>query len=345
MMGSHAHFSGKQQWRSLATVIGLATCLTVCSTTARANEFAPDPYWHGTLGPLTIRSLSPAQSLRLSPVPRSPYGLPENQTEIQFNVAAASIFIEEPGRFLMDFHFSDTRFAINHGFKHGWSAELSFNDRRILNAHLDGITKQFHDVFGIDQNGREDVDENDTQIVIPSYNINSGKEIKGPFSKTIGLSIQKVLIDKSVRWPAVAININTSYETMSDGAIEHGSIDYGVQFSIAQKRNSGYLYGNISYTRFGSDNWLGVPLSDQQFSGMLGYEITAGEHQAFIVQYLFSEGVVEDIGALEDYSHEIHFGYKWRTESLLWEAGIVENIVNFDNSPDVAFTFGVTYKI
>lgn len=335
----------KPLMKLLTILSGLALYVVLFATPTIANELTPDPYWQGTLGPLTIRSLSPAQSLRLSPVPRSPYGLPENQTELQFNIAAASIFIEEPGRFLMDFHFTDTRLAINHGFSHGWSAELSFNDRRIVNAHLDGITKQFHDVFGIDQNGRSDVEKNDTQILIPSYNIDSGKEIRGPFSQTIGLSIQKVLIDKSVRWPAVAMNFNMSYETMNNGFIEHGSMDYGVQFSIAQKSNSGYIYGNISFTHFGSDNWNGVPLSEQQFSGMLGYEITTGKNQAFIVQYLFSEGVVEDLGALEDYSHEIHLGYKWRTETLLWEAGIVENIVNFDNSPDVAFTFGVTYKL
>lgn len=325
-----------------AVILGLVVLYT---TQVIANEFTPDPYWQGTLGPLTIRSLSPGQVMRLAPIPRSPYGIPENQTELQFNVAAASLFIEEEGGFFMDLHFSDTRFAINHGFSHGWSANLSFNDRRVVNAHLDGITKKFHDAFGISQNGRDEVEENDTRIQIPAYGIDLGEEIKGPFSQTIGLSIQKVLIDKSIRWPAIAVHFNTSYETMDNGVIEHGSMDYGVQFSIAQKRNGGYLYGNISYTRFGSDNWLGVPLSEKQLSGMLGYEVTTGAHQAFIVQYLFSEGIFEDLGALSEYSHEIHFGYKWRTESFLWEAGLVENIVNFDNSPDVAFTFGITYKI
>lgn len=324
---------------------GLALYVVSFATPTFANEPTPDPYWQGTLGSLTIRSLSPGQTMRLAPIPRSPYGLPENQTELQLNVAAASIFIEEPGLFFMDLHFTDTRFAINHGFGHGWTADLSFNDRRVVNAHLDGITKDFHDLFGISQNGRTEVEENDTRIQIPSYGIDIGKEIKGPFSQTIGLSIQKVLIDKSIRWPAVAVNFNTSYETMSDGVIEQGSIDYGIQFSIAQKRAGGYLYGNISYTHFGSDNWLGVPLSEEQLSGMLGYELTTGADQAFIVQYLFSEGVIENLGALEDYSHEIHFGYKWRTKTMLWETGIVENIVNFDNSPDVAFTFGVTYKL
>ena len=317
----------------------------VINNNVAASTPAPDPYWQGTLGPLTIRSLSPAQALRLAPIPRSPYGLPKGQTELQLNVAAASIFIEEPGVFFMDYHFTDTRLAINHGFANGWSAELSFNDRRIVNAHLDKITEEFHDLFGIDQNGRTEVEKDDTRILIPEHGVDLGKNAKGEFSQTFGLSVQKVLIDKSVRWPAVAVNFNMSYETLGEGMIEQGSVDYGVQFSVAQKRKASYLYGNISYTYFGSDESLGVPLTDKQFSGMLGYEIITAPNQAFIVQYLFSDGVVEDLGALEDVSHEIHLGYKWRTQSLLWETGLVENIVNFDNSPDVAFTFGVTYRL
>ena len=62
-------------------VIFMATLLV--ANLAQASDYSPDPYWQGTLGPLTIRSLSPAQSLRLAPIPRSPYGLPEGQIELQ----------------------------------------------------------------------------------------------------------------------------------------------------------------------------------------------------------------------------------------------------------------------
>ena len=115
--------------------------------------------------------------------------------------------------------------------------------------------------------------------------------------------------------------------------------------SIAQKKSNSYAYGNLSYTQFGSYEVLGLPLTDHQFSGMFGYEFSMDRDEAFILQYLFSEGAVENLGELSEYSHEIHIGYKWRTESYLFETGLVENIVNFENSPDVAFTFGVTYKL
>jgi hypothetical protein len=315
------------------------------ASSVEAAAPTPDPYWQGTLGPLTIRSLSPAQALRLAPIPRSPYGLPDGQTEIHVNAAAASIFIEDPQHYLMDFHFTDSRLAVSRGFDNGWSAEIAFNDRRIVSTNLDEITEEFHDLFGISQNGRSDVPRNDTRLRVLDHGVDLGREIRGSFSQSLELSVQKVLIDKAVNWPALAVNLNMSYETLGDGVIEQGSVDYGVQFSMAQKYAPGYAYANLSLTRFGSDESLGIPLEEHQYSGMLGYEFTHSANQAFIVQYLFSQGVVKNLGALADVSHEIHLGYKWRSRQLLWQAGLVENIVNFDNSPDVAFTFGVTYRL
>jgi len=312
---------------------------------AYAYDAEPEEYWQGTLGPLTIRSLSPGQSLRLSPIPRSAYGLPDGQTELQFNIAAASVYSSQEGLFVLDYHFTDTRFAVNHGFSNNWSAEISINERRILNAHLDQLTLEFHDLFDIDQNGRDEAVKDGTNIQIPKYGIHLGNEARGQTSQALGISVQKVLADKSIGWPAIAVNFNMSYEMLHNAMVEHGAIDYGIQLSIAQKKSNGYLYGNVSYTEFGSEEVLGMPLTDHHFSGMLGYEFNVKTDQAFILQYLFSEGVVVDLGELSEYSHEIHFGYKWRTDSLLWEAGIVENIINFENSPDVAFTFGITYKL
>ncbi len=310
-----------------------------------ATNYTPDADWKGTLGPLNIRSMSPGQALRLAPSPRSPYGLPENKTEFHMNIAAASVFLQSPGLYLIDFNFIDTRIAVNHGLSNGWEIELSFNDRRIQNLNLDEFVESFHDAFGIDQNGR-DINQNETHIIIPQYSANFSNELNGVFSQTLGLSLQKVLIDKSIAWPAVAITLNTGIETFSNGMIEKNAFDYGLQLSLAQKKSSGYFYANASYTHFGSNKALDIiPLSKNQLSGMLGYEFTIDKNEAFIIQYLFSEGVLNNLGALNKISHEIHLGYKWRTEYNMFELGLVENIINFDNGPDVAFTFGITHRL
>ena len=320
--------------------------LSVLSTSMiSAEPYEPEPYWTGTLGPMNIRSLSPGQALRLAPVPRSPYGLPDGETELQFHIAGASIFLQLEDEYLIDFNFTDTRLAYNHGFGNGWSAELSFNDRRIVNLNLDEVVEGFHDMFGIEQNGR-DQNLNETHLFIRQSSVDAGNEINGIFSQTLGVTIQKVIIDKSVKWPALAVIVNMGLETYSDGMIEDGAFDYGVQLSMAQKQSAGYVFSNLSYTHFGSNRVLKViPLSKKQLSGMFGYEYTVDENEAIIIQYLFSEGVLKNLGALDDVTHEIHLGYKWRTDSNIFEVGIVENIVNFDNGPDVAFTMGLTHRL
>jgi len=329
----------------LVAVFLITALWTMMEQPVLAQQYAPEPYWEGTLGPLNIRSMAPGQALRLAPLPRSPYGLPAGENELQLHIAAASIYLSSPDIYLVDFNFTDTRIAINHGFDNGWSAELSFNDRRIQNLYLDEIVVAFHDALGIEQNGRDE-NINQTRINIPQYSANFGSELEGAFSQTLGLSIQKILIDKTIEWPALALIFNSSIETLSNGMIEKGSVDYGLQLTLAQKKSSGYLFANMSYTRFGSDKTLNViPLAEDQFSGMLGYEFYVDTNEAFIVQYLFSEGVIVDLGALEDISHEIHLGYKWRTKQNIFEVGLVENIVNFDNGPDVAFTFGITHRM
>lgn len=310
-----------------------------------ASDAEPEAYWQGSLGPLNIRSLAPGQALRMAPLPRSPYGLIKGETELQFHVAGASVYLNDPGKYFIDFNFTDTRIALRHGFLKGWSAELGFNDRRIVNLYLDGVVKKFHEALDIDQNGR-DVNLNETHLIVPEYSLNFSNELNGIFSQSIDLSIQKVIVDKSVEWPAVAMSFNSSIETLSNGMIEKGAVDYGIQISLAQKKQSGYLFGNLSYSIFGSNRALAVvPLAKTQLSGMLGYEFKTVANQALIVQYLFSDGVINNLAALDRVSHEIHLGYKWRHQLNIIELGVVENIINIDNGPDVAFTFGITHRI
>ncbi len=304
---------------------------------ADAPDFVPSI---NALGPLRIRSLSPANSLRLSAIPRSPYGLPKGQTETQFNVAIANIGIKKT-EYILDFEFSDTRLAVQHGLADNWSAELSFNERRIISAHLDRLRHNFHDLFNLDES---DLPFNDTKISIPALGIDLDKDIRGVYSQTIEISVQKVLQNEDDTRPAFAVNVNMSYETHGSDLVDVYTLDYGIQFSVAKKRSNGYAYGNLGLTYFGSEESLDIQLKQRQFTGMMAYEFTFENARALLLQYIFSEGVVENVNVLDEFTHEIHIGYKWRTQSYLWELGLVENIINPDNTSDFAFTFGLAYQ-
>lgn len=47
---------------------------------------------------------------------------------------------------------------------------------------------------------------------------------------------------------------------------------------------------------------------------------------------------MSDPGELSKPSHELVFGYKWPCPTGPWELAVTENIINFNNSPDVGVT-------
>jgi len=57
---------------------------------------------------------------------------------------------------------------------------------------------------------------------------------------------------------------------------------------------------------------------------MLGFEFTITNNEAFIVRYLFSEGVLKNLGVLNKVGYEIHLGYKWHTKNNMYELGLLK---------------------
>ena len=64
---------------------------------------------------------------------------------------------------------------------------------------------------------------------------------------------------------------------------------------------------------------------------------------SLIAQYLFNAAIAET-GPLANGSHEVSIGTRFHaTARTAFDAGIVENIINFNNGPDFGFHFGLTF--
>ena len=67
--------------------------------------------------------------------------------------------------------------------------------------------------------------------------------------------------------------------------------------------------------------------------------------QSVLVQYLVTEGLIEDFAPFSDESNEITLGYKWEVRNRgVLEIGLIENIISFDNSPDFGFHVGFSQR-
>lgn len=293
-------------------------------------------------GPLTVRSQSPLQALRLVPLPRAPILPRPGQSEFRALSSVSSIWARTDD-YTIDAHFLDLRVAVAHGLSEDWAVEFGINERRTVNAGLDHLSVAFHDLFGISQSGRDEVPKNDTHILIPRYGIDFRE--RRALSRFAEATVIHRLRGHGGPGPAVALAGTLRYEFLDDGPPSDGTVDYGLQLSLAQpvgKRSR--IYADLAYVWFGEDNFGAMPLRDSQHTLMLAYEWRQRDSVGFLFEYLYSQGVGPDLGELDAPSHELVFGLKWLRPSGLWEFALTENIINFNNSPDVAFTVGFSAR-
>ena len=115
--------------------------------------------------------------------------------------------------------------------------------------------------------------------------------------------------------------------------------------ALARRFGPTYLYGTLGYSFFGQDDFRGLELKDTQATFLVAFEWRFRPKQSLLVQYLITEGLVEDFAPFSDNSNEITLGWKMEvTQHGVFELGLIENLIEFDNSPDFGFHVGYTQR-
>ncbi len=312
----------------------------------RAGEFCVAQVGYG---PLRIASQSPFQSLRLGFTPRTPATLAKGQWEFGLASALANVWAFEKGRFLLDYESLHSTFHVDYGLDDRWTLELAYDERRIFGGILDGFIADFHDTFDIDQDGRDvyengrvfiDIRDDKGNVLLNRY------QETGLYSQGLLLTLQhNVSCGKALR-PAFAYALTARYEFEGNGPLQR-DIPFDFGFSIMASKRFGplYVYLTAGYLWFGGDRVEKIRLKRSQLSGLLALEWRYLNTQSLILQYLASEGQAEDLGPFSDVSHEFTLGWKAELRpGWLFEAGLIENFIVYDNSPDFGIQMGVTWR-
>lgn len=290
------------------------------------------------LGPLSLRSQSPGQALRLTPVARSADVIPEGKHEFQAVYTVTSIYASDTGYYL-DFHLADKQIALSSGLGNCWDMEIAWGERALVNAYLDDITLTFHRLFGYSNSGQDEVERNDTTIDIPGYGIHRTEEDRGIFSRSVALTLKHRFDHHEERYPSLSTSLQVRHETEETSG---NGTDLGLGIHLGKDIGEDYIHANFNYVWFGSNRYLGLPLKDRQFSYMLGYEWRETERFSWLAQYLYSQGVMKHLGGLSEPARELHLGAKWRWRNAVAELALIENVVTYNNSPDFGFALGLT---
>jgi thiol-disulfide isomerase/thioredoxin len=310
---------------------------------------------HVGYGPLRIDSQSPFQSLRLGIRPRTPSTLGKGQSQVRgtgtwVNIWANSQDANGTDEYFLDFEMLSLNAAYAYGITDTLEVEAEFQSRSRFGGVMDGFIQGFHDLFSIDQAGRDLVPKNDFSFDLnppggaPSVSLSDGD--RGTFAQGLLLSLQHNVTCGTAKLPAFSYSVGARLDTVGDGDLSGDSDwDFGVSVALARRFKRLYVYGTLGYAWFGQDNFRGLELRDSQWTFLAALEWRYRARQSFLAQVLISEGVVANFDPFSATSNEITLGWKWEAiDRGIFEAGLIENLATFDNSPDFGFHVGWTQR-
>ena len=307
---------------------------------------------HVGYGPLRLDSQSPFQSLRLGIRPRTPSTLADDQWQVRaaltwVNIWALDEAFDSPdNEFFLDYEMLQGTVSAAYGITDTLEIEGEFQNRSRFGGHMDGFIQSFHDLFGIDQNDRDEVPKDLFRFDLtpsdgrPAVSLASGD--RGSFVQSLGVSLQHNVTCGTSRLPAFSYAGTVRLSDSDDLGTE---LDFGLSVAIARRFGPIYVYGTLGYSWFGEDNFRGLELKDTQGTFLAALEWRFMPTQSFLFQLLITEGLIENLDSFSDTSNELTLGWKKQVVPKgVLEVGIIENLVSFDNSPDAGFHVGYSHR-
>jgi rhodanese-related sulfurtransferase len=300
-------------------------------------------------GPLRLPSLSPFQSLRHGLTPRTPSTLAEGQVEIQWTESWANLWAFNQDDHLVDYEALHSNISIAYGLTGGIQVELGFLQKSRFGGVMDGFIEGFHDLFGLDQGGREDFERNDFGVNIVE-NGTSAVQLSdddiGSFSESIVATIQHNLTCGTRSIPAIAYGVSVRPELgEQEDMTEAEFSDLTLSISVSKRFGDFFGYVGFGYSWYGREKFGAVELRETQAAGLLAVEWQVANRASLVLQCLVSQGVAKDLREFSDPSYEVTFGGKFEiVPRVVLEAGLIENVITFDNSPDFGLHMGILFR-
>jgi hypothetical protein len=299
-------------------------------------------------GPLKLLSQSPFQSLRLGMTPLAPSTISRDEWEIFLSGTLANIWANTEDEYFLDYETINTQASLAYGITNTLKIEIAYEERRIFGGFFDSFITEFHDAFGLDQDGRDEMPYGDVNIAIwdDEGHLMAARDDGGIVSRGLKMTFQHNVSCGSKLLPAFSYSLQIRQELEEAGPLDRDkAMDFGVSLAASKRLSDVYLYLTGGYFIYGADKAGEIKLRKNQKSGLLAVEWRYETNRSLLVQMLVSEGQAIDLGSFSDYSYEITLGWKWEMiRSYVVELGIIENVIIYDNSPDLGVHLGMSHR-
>jgi len=253
------------------------------------------------------------------------------------------------GRYLIDGEFLHVSVTGTYGVT-DWlqlRLEVPFGVRG--GGFLDGAIMGFHDAFGYVQARRDLFPADGFRLIL--WRKDGTQFTLGPQDAGIGmedmlLSARFRLYSGSRRLPltyaALQMQIPTGSEAQLWGI---GCPACITSLHLAKRFWRLYFYLDLQYTRFGSDDLVGIPMKQDQGSALFTAEWSLTDRISLVGQYEWNSEAAKDFYVFSRSTHFAALGLKAliARETVL-SIAVEENIFYYDNSADISFFFGVSRR-
>ncbi|MBY5922430.1 DUF3187 family protein [Ferrimonas balearica] len=310
-------------------------------STLPADAAETDPLW--------ARSQAPLKSLMLSPIAR-PTEFKPREWQIALSVNPASIFATDrnpkepdvPVTFELDYYTVEYRVDLRFNPTERWQLSGSYAHRTTDDAHLDQLTLSFHKLFGLGQNGRDQVPKHRYLISLPQQGVTltdfGGETFAHQFELAASFQAYRYFRHQ------LAVTVSAQYNDQRYLEREGDDLDLGLQLDYSYEWQDHRLNALMAYTHTGAKALLGTPTKQELGHFGVGYRYRITPRHFLFTEYLFSQGALKALGPLADPVHEVNLGYRYQRGELALDFVMMENALNADNSADIAFNFRLSYR-
>lgn len=323
-------------------------------------------------GPLAVGDLFPARRGFLQPGPESPEPVEKGEWRFDLLISAANTLagtrtIEKalearPGRepvtldFLRQFDEGDgvlfldgqdhaLRLKVSHGLPNGWQIGFELPLLEAAEGNMDGVAEEFHELLGLDQDGRFGLLKDDHFLFI-----SNGNDVEVYLEDPPGSGVGDLTLSAKRSLPPyggwqrgfdAALKLPTGDENR---LMSSGSADASLRFLASRPFRGWHLHGGAGVIYLGHWQTFGTP-PQVTLSGFAAIEWTHRRGGSTVLQLVALESPFEELGIdrLDSASFQLTLGGYVPLSANRWlTLGATENMLHFGSGSDFAFHVGVS---